>query len=71
MKHEDFKIGLEFWIGHRKFLCTDIGTITVVAIKPNLFDEDGHWEAGPPYAVEELVFDENDLPACSLEESAK
>jgi len=26
------------------------------------------WFSGPPYAVAECVFDENDLEACSLEE---
>jgi hypothetical protein len=25
------------------------------------------WFKGPPYAVAEVVFDEDDLPACSLE----
>lgn len=27
-------------------------------------DDDPSWLNGPPYAVEEVVFDEHDLPAC-------
>lgn len=29
--------------------------------------EAGGWFNGPPYAVTESVFDENELPACSIE----
>ena len=28
--------------------------------------DDPSWHNGPPYAVEECVFDEYDMPACSL-----
>lgn len=69
MDHKDFKIGQVFWIGRRKFLVTDLGMRTVIGIAPNLFDEDGQWEPGPPYGVAEIVFDENDLPGCSTEEA--
>jgi hypothetical protein len=27
-------------------------------------DDNPSWLNGPPYAVDEIVFDENDLPAC-------
>ena len=27
-----------------------------------------NWYAGPPYAVEEVVFDENDFEGCALRE---
>lgn len=64
MKHEDFYIGLEF-LGSAGFVwrCTDIGTRTITAIR---IDEgrDASWYNGPPYAVEEVVFDEYDLPGC-------
>lgn len=70
MLHSEFKIGLEFWINHNKFKCTDIGTRTIIAIKPNIFDDE-EWTPGPPYAGAEIVLDEYDLPACSLEEDDK
>ena len=69
MKHERFKIGLEFWMSGNKWRCTDIGQRTVIAIK--LDQEDPRNYNGPPYSVVEHVIDEYDLPACSLEESAK
>lgn len=78
MKHEEFKIGEGFAIDGRAFVCTDIGTRTIVAIptrakvggagESNELSEaetlkDG-WLNGPPYAVQEIVIDENDMPAC-------
>ena len=33
MKHEEFRIGEEFWCGDHKWRCTDIGTRVVVAIR--------------------------------------
>lgn len=32
MEHSDFKIGLEFWCGEKRWRCTDVGTRVVVAI---------------------------------------
>ena len=32
MEHEEFRVGMEFWCGGRRWRCTDIGTRTVVAI---------------------------------------
>jgi hypothetical protein len=32
MKHEEFRIGLEFWCGGRRWRCTDVGTRTVVGV---------------------------------------
>jgi len=32
MKHERFRIGIEFWCGGRRWRCTDVGTRTVVGI---------------------------------------
>jgi hypothetical protein len=32
MKHEEFRIGLEFWCGGRRWRCTDVGSRVVVAI---------------------------------------
>lgn len=61
MKHAEFKIGMQFTFGHggKVWEVTDIGQRTVIAIK----EKEG-WMAGPPYAVDEVVFDEHDIPAC-------
>lgn len=63
MQHSDFKIGEEFFCGDRRWRCTDVGTRTIVAIALE-HNDDPSWEYGPPYAIAELVFDENDLEAC-------
>ncbi len=61
MKHSDFKIGTVFnsCTGQR-WQCTDVGSRTILAIelKPEL---DSSWFVGPPYAVIEVSFDENDM----------
>lgn len=66
MKHSEFYIGLDF-VASAGFIwrCTDVGTRTITAIHI----EDGRdpsWYSGPPYPVSETVFDEYDLPSCSL-----
>lgn len=63
MKHSDFAIGEEFRTATGNWRCTDIGTRTVIAIKVSDCD-DPSWFHGPPYAVAEIVFDENDLGGC-------
>jgi hypothetical protein len=45
MKHSDFVIGKSFWCGGREWLCTDIGTRTIVAIC--LDDDDVTVSLGP------------------------
>lgn len=64
MNHADFKIGMEFTTanGMLKWRCTDIGTRTILAIK--LDGADPSWYNGPPYAVQEFVFDENAFKGC-------
>jgi hypothetical protein len=32
MKHEEFRIGIQFWCGGRRWRCTDVGSRTVVGI---------------------------------------
>jgi len=32
MRHEEFRIGLEFWCGDRRWRCTDVGSRVVVGI---------------------------------------
>lgn len=63
MRHEAFQIGLEFECGGQRWRCTDLGTRTVIAIALE-HPEDPSWYNGPPYAVAETVFDEDDLEAC-------
>lgn len=56
MKISDFYIGLEFMNSAQSFRCTDVGTRTVSAIA--LDKDDERWYVGPPYMVEERLFDE-------------
>lgn len=69
MKRSDFRIGLDFWNNGSaeptKWRCTDIGTRIIVAIRLD-HEEDPSWYNGPPYAVAESVFDEDDMEACGL-----
>jgi hypothetical protein len=81
MRHEEFRIGTEFWCGGRRWRCTDVGTRVVVGIclEPHevvtsaagtvtsrAMTSDASWLTGPPYAVPETVFDEYDIDGCSL-----
>ncbi|OQD19332.1 hypothetical protein UE98_23610 [Burkholderia cenocepacia] len=59
MKPSDFHIGLAFTCGPFWWRCTDVGSRTVTAIR--LVEDDPIWYAGPPYMVEEIVFDEAEL----------
>ena len=62
MKHADFTIGTEFeTCTGQRWRCTDVGrrTITAIELPP---DFDLAWFKGPPYAVPEVVFDEDDIP---------
>lgn len=64
MKLEEFKIGETFFASAGfEWLCTDKGTRTITAIMLDP-DKDDSWFVGPPYAVEEVVFDENDMKSC-------
>ncbi len=65
MTFNEFKIGERFECNGHQWQVTDIGTRVVVAA---LFKEG--WMNGPPYyAVAEMVFDENDIEACSKVQS--
>jgi hypothetical protein len=37
MKHSDFRIGLEFWCGGKRWCCSDVGTrvITAISLEPH------------------------------------
>lgn len=81
MRFSEFEIGDSFWCSGKQYEVTDIGTRVVVAIRIDQVEvirsgairetitfvqakREG-WFNGPPYAVAEHVFDENDFPACS------
>jgi hypothetical protein len=85
MQLRDFVVGESFWTELGEFRCTDVGTRVVVAIKLGptevvivddsgetltRLDEDPSWFDGPPYAVEEVVFDEDDQLVCFPTEAA-
>ena len=79
MKLGEFRIGVEFWCGGRRWRCTDVGTRVVVGISlephevvtevdgtlTNTMTDDESWLNGPPYAVAEEVFDEYSINDCS------
>ena len=68
MKIEQFKIGDVFFASAGfKWLCTDKGTRTITAIMLEP-DKDKSWFSGPPYLLNETVFDEHDILACYLDE---
>jgi len=80
MKLGDFTTGTEFVTETGRWRCTDVGTRVIIAIKISDvsvvtsckdgdtlnqdISPDFSWTNGPPYAVTEIVFDENDLAAC-------
>ncbi len=83
MRHEDFRIGAEFWTATGNWRCTDVGTRTIAAIKlgpreirhtqtgdgrdwrqVTVDEDDPSWLNGPPYAVAETLFDEDDIETC-------
>lgn len=67
MKHQEFYIGLQFVSsGGLKWQCTDIGTRTIVAMRPH--PNDPIWNEGPPYVLQEVVFDEKEMERCYLSE---
>lgn len=61
MKHSDFAIGQVFYTESGAWVCTDVGTRTIIAVEKKYKD---NWPDGPPYAVIELVFNENDFDGC-------
>jgi hypothetical protein len=62
----EFNIGTEFKCGGCIWRCTDKGTRTIAAICLSDHLDDPSWFNGPPYAVIEDVFDEDDLKICVI-----
>ena len=54
MRREEFRIGLEFWCGGKRWRCTALGSRVVVAVCLD------------PSDPVEQIFHQYDLPACSL-----
>ena len=65
MTLKDFKISQEFYTNSGKWKCTDVGTRVIVAIPLNEVDKKNF--SGPPYSIQEIVFDEYDFDGCFLE----
>lgn len=63
MEHSDFKINECFYTGTGKWMCTDIGTRVITAVKYDELINSG--VLNPPYAVAEVVFDEYDFGGCN------
>ena len=67
MQLSEFKIGCIFLCDGQRYMCTDIGTRTVVAVQLGRHVEDAEdWVGAPPYALGELVFDEDDVCVCII-----
>jgi len=65
MNLRDFYIGLEFFADEGfRWRCTDTGSRTILAIP--LTDRIPEWLSGPPYIVDEVVFDEREMERCYL-----
>jgi len=69
LKYQDYKIGEEFYTNAGEWRCTDIGTRVVIAI--SLDQKDKRNYNGPPYSVQEAVFDEYDFEGCFTKEITK
>lgn len=66
MQHSDFQIGKDFYTAIGLWRCTDVGQRTITAVR---WPEDveipagsvENWLKGPPYILDEKVFDEKDM----------
>lgn len=64
MKIQDFEVGKHFYgPAGFKWLCTDKGSRIITAIMLD-DDKDESWFKGPPYSLEEKVFDEYEMESC-------
>ena len=69
MKYQDYKISEVFYTHAGKWRCTDIGSRVIIAIALEQKSEKNY--NGPPYSVEEVVFDEYDFEGCFIKEITK
>lgn len=74
MNHNEFKIGTRFFTGTGEWICTDVGTRTISAVKRKSISNSGRVEyvtensAGFPEYYGELVFNCYDMDASSLDD---
>lgn len=62
------EIGGTFFCGGKEYRVTDKGTRVIVAVHVDeKTRKDPSWLNGPPYALLERVFDEDDFPVMSLQ----
>ena len=86
MELRDFMAGECFYLGGKKYLCTDKGSRTIAAIclseivvRMNgktipMTEEEARkngWLNGPPYSIQELALDEYDIEACTKHAGVK
>ena len=64
MQHGDFIVGEHFYTATGEWMCTDKGTRVITAIPVTPDNE--HNRVGPPYSIQELVFDEYDFGRCYM-----
>ena len=65
MKLNEIKIGGTFWAEGRPYLCTDVGSRSVVGVELINASPDARPE-GPPYDVPEVVFTDELLERANL-----
>lgn len=63
MKLDDFNIGKHFFTAEGEWVCTDIGTRTIAAVKYKELLISG--DKMPPYSIVEHLFDLYDIDGCS------
>jgi hypothetical protein len=60
-------IGERFFLNDQEYMCTDKGSRVLVGIHiDDKVRDDPSWLNGPPYALAEVTFDEDDFPAITL-----
>jgi hypothetical protein len=72
VNHSEFAIGIPFYTlrytkngwKNVKWRCTDIGTRTIIAIEVDEIEPRNN--NGPPYSIQETVFDEYDMGSCEI-----
>ncbi|MTH94620.1 hypothetical protein E1297_01010 [Roseibium sp. RKSG952] len=60
-------IGERFFMNEREYMCTDKGSRVLIGVHiDNKVRDDPSWLNGPPYALDEVTFNEYDFPAITL-----
>jgi|LGOV01.1.fsa_nt_gb predicted TPR repeat methyltransferase len=62
MTLKQFKIGKHFFTTEGEWVCTDVGTRTIAAVKLKELLASGDKE--PPYSIVEHLFDRYDMDGC-------